>query len=52
MRFEKDEFSFKDEINFMNLNYEIQNQQQLLKNQNTFGFNNDTLYNGIDKEIQ
>ncbi len=46
---EEDEFSFKDESSFMNLNYQMENQQ--LKNGNsTIGFNEDTIYNKIEKK--
>ncbi len=47
MRFDLDEFNFKDEINFMSLNNQLENQQ--LKNGNiTIGFNEDTIYNKIE----
>lgn len=47
MRFDLDEFNFKDEINFMNLNNQIENQQ--VKNGNvTIGFNVDTIYHKIE----
>lgn len=46
MKFEFDEMSFKDEIELMNI--ERQMQQNQLNNNQSFGFNMDTLYNLTD----
>ncbi len=48
MKFDLDEFDFKDEIDFMSLNYQMKNQQ--LKVNPTVGFNEDTIYNNIEKK--
>lgn len=48
MKFDLDEFDFKDEINFMSLNYQMESQQ--LKVNPTVGFNDDTIYNNIEKK--
>lgn len=48
MRFEFDEIGFKDEIDLMNL--ERQMQQNQLQNNQTLGFNLDQLYNTIDNK--
>ena len=45
MRFEFDEIGFKDEIDLMNLERKMQENQ--IQNQQTLGFNLDTLYNTI-----
>lgn len=45
---DEDEFSFKDEIDFMNLNYQMENQP--IKVNPTMGFNEDTIYNKIEKK--
>lgn len=46
MRFDFDEYSFKDQIELMNINNQMkQNQQQ--NNQN-IGFNEDNLYNLVE----
>lgn len=47
MKFDFDEFNFQDEINFMNLNHQMESQQQ--KVNPTFGFNEDSIYNKIEK---
>ena len=50
MKFDLDDFSFQDEINFMNLNHQMDKQQ--LNINSSFGFNNDEIYNKIEnKEI-
>ena len=46
MKFDMDEFSFQDEINLMNLNYQMKNQQS--KENPILGFNEDTIYNKIE----
>lgn len=47
MKFDLDEFTFQDEINLMNLNYQMQSQQMDLNN--TMGLNDDTIYHKIEK---
>lgn len=46
MKFEFDEIGFKEQIELMNI--ERQMQQNQLKNNQTLGFNIDTLYNSIE----
>lgn len=48
MKFDLDEFTFQDEINLMNLNYQMKNQQYGLNN--TMGLNDDTIYHKIENE--
>ena len=48
MKFDFDEYSFKDQIEFMNINNQMK-QNQLQNNQN-IGFNDDTLYNFIEQD--
>ncbi len=48
MKFEFDDFNFKEQVELMNLNKQMQ-QNQLEHNQN-IGFNNDILYNFIEKK--
>ena len=48
LKFEFDDFNFKDQIEFMNLNNQMK-QNQLEDNHN-IGFNNDVLYNFIEKK--
>ncbi len=48
MKFEFDDFNFKDQAELMNLNMQMQ-QNQLEHNQN-IGFNEDTLYNFIENK--
>lgn len=48
MRFELDEIGFKDQIDWMNVQNEMR-RSQMLNNQQTLGFNIDTLYNEIEK---
>ncbi|MCI8384499.1 MAG: hypothetical protein HFJ33_06565 [Clostridia bacterium] len=48
MKFDFDNFSFQDEANFMNLNNQMQSQQ--IKANGTLGFNDDTIYDKIEKE--
>lgn len=48
MKFEFDEMNFKDEIELMNLQKQMQQNQ--LNNNQSIGFNMDTLYNLADKE--
>lgn len=48
MKFEFDEIGFKDEIDLMNL--ERQMQQNQIQNNQTLGFNLDQLYNTIDNK--
>lgn len=43
MKFEFDDFNFKDQVEFINLNKQMQ-QKQIENNQN-LGFNSDALYN-------
>ncbi len=49
MRFDFDEYNFRDEINLMNLNYQMESQQVERNKNSSFGFNDDTIYNQIDK---
>ncbi len=46
MKFDFDEFTFQDEINFMNLNNQMESLQ--VKNIDTMGFNLDTIYQKIE----
>lgn len=46
MKFEFDEIGFKDDIELMNL--ERQMEQRQINNNQTLGFNIDQLYNAID----
>ncbi len=48
MKFDFDEYSFKDQIELMNINNQMK-QNQLQNNQN-MGFNNDILYNFIEQD--
>lgn len=48
MKFDFDEFTFQDEINFMNLNNQMDNVQ--IKSNTTMGFNNDTIYQKIEEK--
>ena len=48
MKFDFDEFTFQDEINFMNLNNQMDNIQ--IKSNTTTGFNNDTIYQKIEEK--
>ena len=48
MKFDFDEYSFKDQIEFMNINNQMKQNQ--LQNNKKIGFNNDTLYNFIEKD--
>ena len=50
MRFDFDEYNFQDEINLMNLNHQMENQQTIKNGNASFGFNEDTIYNKIEKE--
>lgn len=50
MRFEFDEMEFKDEIELMNI--ENQMKQNQIQNNQTLGFNADSLYNLIDNKEQ
>lgn len=47
MRLEFDEFDFQDEINFMNLNDQMEKASQIKFN-TTLGFNDDTIYQKIE----
>lgn len=49
MKFEFDEFGFKEEIDLMNLKSQIM-QQGKMQNKQTLGFNLDSLYNLLDNE--
>ena len=46
MKFEFDEMEFKDEIELMNIQRQMQQNQ--MNNNQTIGFNIDTLYNLVD----
>lgn len=46
MKFEFDEISYKDEIELMNLQNQMQ--QNEIKSKQTLGFNLDSLYNAIE----
>ncbi len=48
MKFEFDDFNFKDQIEFMNLNNQMKQNQ--IENNHNIGFNNDELYNFIEKK--
>lgn len=48
MKFDLDEFTFQDEVNFMNLNYQMERQQ--LKTNASVGFNDDTIYHKIEEK--
>lgn len=48
MRFEMDDFNFKDEIDFMNIQHQMDNQKNFLENK-TLGFNEDNLYKFIEE---
>lgn len=48
MKFNMDEFTFQDEVYFMNLNHKMQSQQ--LEFNHTMGLNEDTLYHKIENE--
>ena len=50
MKFDFDEYNFQDEINLMNLNHQMENQQTIKNGNASFGFNEDTIYNKIEKE--
>ncbi len=50
MRFDFDEYNFQDEINLMNLSHQMENQQTIKNGNASFGFNEDTIYNKIEKE--
>ncbi len=47
MKFEFDDFGYKEEIDLMNLENQIVQQNQI-QNKQTLGFNLDPLYNIID----
>ena len=54
MKFDLDDedFTFQDEAIFMDLNRQMESRQQTFKsnnNNNTLGFNNDTIYNKIEQ---
>ncbi len=49
MSFDLEEFNFKDEISFMSLNYQMEN-QQLKSNTSSLGFNEDAIYHSIEKK--
>lgn len=48
MKFEFDEMGFKDEIELMNIQRQMQQNQ--MNNNQTIGFNMDTLYNLADND--
>lgn len=48
MKSDFDEYTFQDEINFMNLNYQMENQHLNLNK--TMGFNDDTIYHKIEEQ--
>ena len=48
MKFEFDDFNFKDQVEFMNLNKQMQQNQ--VENNANIGFNNDALYDSIEKK--
>lgn len=50
MKFDFDEYNFQDEINLMNLNRQMKNQQLRTNIEPSIGFNNDTIYNQIEKK--
>lgn len=46
MKFESEKLSYKDEIEMMHLNYQMQQNQ--IHNSHTFGFNADELYHFME----
>lgn len=50
MKFNFDEFSFRDQVDFMNLNNQMENQQLKTKIDASIGFNEDTIYNKIEEK--
>lgn len=46
MKFDFDEYNFQDEINFMNLNHQMENRQ--VKMNSSMGFNNDSIYDKVE----
>ena len=48
MKFEFDDFNFKDQIEFMNLNKQMQQNQ--IENNLNIGFNDDRLYNFVERK--
>lgn len=54
MKFDLDDedFTFQDEAIFMDLNRQMESRQQIFKSNsnNTFGFNNDSIYNKIEQK--
>lgn len=46
MKFDFDEYNFQDEINFMNLNQQMENRQ--VKMNSSMGFNNDSIYDKVE----
>lgn len=48
MKLDFDEYGFKDQIEFMNINNQMQQNQ--LQNNASIGFNNDALYNLIEQD--
>lgn len=48
MKFEFDDFNFKDQIEFMKINKQMQQNQ--IENLQNIGFNNDRLYDFVDKD--
>lgn len=46
MKFDFDDFNFKDEIELINIQRQMQNEQ--FKNNQSLGLNTDTLYNFIE----
>ena len=48
MRFEFDDFNFKDQVEFMNLNKQMQ--QNHIENNQIIGFNSDIIYNFIENK--
>lgn len=49
MKLNFDEFSFQDQINFMNLNYQMESQQLKTKNNSSIGFNEDSIYRKVEE---
>lgn len=50
MKFEFDEMGFKDEIELMSIQRQMEQNQ--IQNKQTLGYNIDTLYNSIENNIE
>lgn len=50
MKFDFDEYNFQDEINLMNLNYQMEKQQFKTEMNPSIGYNNDSIYHKIEEK--